>query len=273
MEPEERAKARAAATYNAAADYYDHAANAFWERFGRRTVERLDLKPGQRVLDVCCGSGASAIPAAAAVGPSGLVLGVDLAENLLALARAKAERQRLSHATFQIGDLLDLKLANASYDAVVCVFGIFFVPDMTAAVRELWRIVVPGGTLAVTTWGPRFFEPVSTAFWNAVRDVRPDLYRGFNPWDRLTDPDALCDLLASAGVDEPEAVVENGSHPLHSADDWWPAVLGSGYRGTVDALDAADREYVRRQNLAFIREAEIRAVEANVVYAVATRQP
>jgi hypothetical protein len=62
-------------------------------------------------------------------------------------------------------------------------------------------------------------------------------------------------------------------HPLRSPDDWWSAVLGSGYRGTVDALDAVDRESVRRQNLAFIREADIQAVEANVVYAVATRQP
>jgi len=84
------AKARAAATYNAAADHYDDAANSFWGRFGRRTVERLALSPGARVLDVCCGSGASALPAAERVGPGGHVLGVDLAEELLTLARAKA---------------------------------------------------------------------------------------------------------------------------------------------------------------------------------------
>src|SRR6185436_20213571 len=84
------AQMKAAATYNAASDFYDHAANTFWTRFGRRTVERLELTPGARVLDVCCGSGASAIPAAEAVGPTGSVLGVDLAQKLLALARAKA---------------------------------------------------------------------------------------------------------------------------------------------------------------------------------------
>ena len=87
------ARKKAAATYNAASDFYDHPANTFWERYGRRTIERLPLPQGARVLDVCCGSGASALPAAGAVGPDGTVTGVDLAENLLALARTKAEQQ------------------------------------------------------------------------------------------------------------------------------------------------------------------------------------
>ena len=69
---------------------YDHPANTFWSRYGGRSVERLRLSPGQRVLDVCCGSGASAIPAAETVGSTGSVVGVDLAENLLALARVYA---------------------------------------------------------------------------------------------------------------------------------------------------------------------------------------
>ena len=91
MSTPEDAKRKAAATYNAASDFYDHPVNSFWERYGGRTVARVGPNPGARVLDVCCGSGASAIPAAEIVGPNGFVLGVDLAENLIALARAKAE--------------------------------------------------------------------------------------------------------------------------------------------------------------------------------------
>src|SRR5262249_12553610 len=83
---------KAARAYDAAADAYDHPANSFWDRFGARTVERLALSSGARVLDICCGSGASALPAAQAVGPRGSVIGVDVTENLLALARAKASR-------------------------------------------------------------------------------------------------------------------------------------------------------------------------------------
>ncbi|HEY1327226.1 MAG TPA: methyltransferase domain-containing protein [Casimicrobiaceae bacterium] len=266
------AGARAASTYNAAADHYDDAANAFWSRFGRATVDRLALRPGARVLDVCCGSGASALPAAVAVGPHGSVLGVDLADNLLSLARAKALALGLRNVEFRHGDLLDLPVREASFDAVVCVFGVFFVPDMPLAVRALWRAVRPGGVLALTTWGPRFMEPATTAFWNAVREVRPDLYKGFNPWDRISDPDAVVALLREGGVHDAQAVAQAGMHSIASPDAWWSAVMGSGYRGTVDRLSAEEHASVREANLRFVRDSSVTAVEANVVFATARKR-
>lgn len=265
------AKARALATYDAAADAYDDAANSFWARFGRRTAERIGLADGERVLDVCCGSGASAIPAAEMVGASGSVTGVDLSERLLALARAKARARGLRNVEFRPGDMLDLQVPDARFDAVVCVFGVFFVPDIPAAIRSLWRAVRPGGRLAITTWGPRFFEPANTAFWSSVRDVRPDLYKGFNPWDRITEPASLRAVLDEAGVRGAEVVAEAGEHPIASPEAWWAAVLGSGYRGTFEQLDAGQRERVRAANLDYVRRSGITAVEANVVYAAARK--
>lgn len=264
-------KARTTAAYNAAADFYDDPANSFWDRFGRRTIERLQVPLGARILDVCCGSGASAIPAAEMVGPQGFVLGIDLAQNLITLARAKARDRGLQNIQFQLGDVLGLAVPESHFDAGVCVFGIFFVPDMPAAIRELWRVIRPGGRLGITTWGPNFFEPATTAFWNAVRDARPDLFKGFNPWDRLSDPASLLALLKEGGFEQMEAVAEAGTHPIPSPEAWWSAVLGSGYRGTVEQLDAGARERVRTANLNFIRESGIRSVDANVVYAVATK--
>jgi len=269
----EDARRKATVTYDAASDTYDCPANSFWIRFGARTIERLALAPGARVLDVCCGSGASAIPAAQAVGPRGHVLAVDLAANLLDLARKKA--RDLRHLEFRIGDLLELGLPEASFDAVVCVFGIFFVPDMPAAVRALWRLVRPGGRLALTTWGPRLFEPVNSVFWRAVGERRSDLQRSFNPWDRITDPGAVRELLAQGCVpaaERAEVVAESASHSIRTSDDWWALVLGSGYRGTVDQLSPADRAHVQTACAAFIRAERVRSVEANVVYAVARKE-
>ena len=265
------AKAKAATTYNAADDYYDNPANSFWERFGRATVERLRFPLGSRVLDVCCGSGASALSAAAMVGPKGSVLGIDLAANLLELAPTKAAKRGLMNMQFRVGDLLDMHLSETQFDAVLCVFGIFFIPDMPAAIRALWRAVRPGGKLAVTTWGPRFLEPATTAFWNAVREVRPDLYKGFNPWDRISDPASVRALLREGGIERADVVAEANTHPIPSADAWWSAVLGSGFRGTVDQLDDAALKHVYQANMSYIQCSGISSVETNVIYAIAQK--
>jgi len=264
------AQEQAAHTYNTAADYFDHPALGFWDRVGRRTVERLALPTGAAVLDVCCGTGASALHAAAAVGPSGSVLGVDLAESLVARARAKAAIAGLANARF-VGDMLSLGLADESFDAVVCVFGIFFAPDVAAGVRALWRLVRSGGHLAVTTWGPRIFEPAMTAFWDAVATERAELVRAYEPWNRITEPSRLEEYLEAGGVDAATMEGEAGCQALGSPEDRWAIVLGTGYRATVEQLgpDAAAR--VKRACLDRIAREDIGAVETNVIFAVARR--
>jgi ubiquinone/menaquinone biosynthesis C-methylase UbiE len=267
----ENAQARAAFTYNAAADFYDASPLGFWDYFGRRTIELASLPSGSRVLDVCCGAGASALPAAEAVGPKGNVVGVDLANQLLESARTKAIQRRLGNVDFELGDMLSLRFPVASFDAVVCVFGIFFVPDMARAVNELWSRVRPGGKLAVTTWGPNFCEPANDAFWCSIENVRSDLYKGFNPWDRISDPASLRKILDGAGVTSPKIIAENRFHPVTSPDDWWTIILGSGYRGTIEQLAPVERQKVKEANLAFIRDENISAVETNVLYALAKK--
>ena len=167
--------------------------------------------------------------------------------------------------------LLSLRFPVASFDAVVCVFGIFFVPDMAMAVSELWRRVRPGGKLAVTTWGPKFCEPANAAFWSSIKDIRPDLYKGFNPWDRINDPAGLRKILDEGGVASPKIIAENRLHPIKSPEDWWTIVLGSGYRGTIEQLNPTERQKVKEANLAFIRDEKVSAVETNVVYALAAK--
>src|SRR6478752_5815166 len=268
MEP---AKIKAATTYNAAADHFDDGPLAFWERYGQRTVERLRLKPGSVILDVGCGSGASAIPAAIAVRPHGRVIAVDLADRLLALARAKAAAQKLENIEFRQADMEALGYPDEAFDAVVCVFAIFFVPDMVKQVRELWRMVRRGGQLAITTWGPRMFEPGSTAWWAAVKQFRPDLHNAFNPWERINSPETLRQLLADGGVENPDVGAEDGRQTLQSPDDWWAVVRGSGFRWTLEQMDTETAAKVKETNLAALREHQTKFIETNVIYSVATK--
>lgn len=265
------AKRRAQETYNAAAESFDEPALSFWDRFGRATVDRLDLKPGAIVLDACAGSGASAIPAAERVGPSGKVVAVDLADNLLALAGAKAERLGITNLETRHGDIERFDYPPGVFDAVIIVFGVFFLPDMAAGTAALWRLVGPGGQLAVTTWGPRLWEPANSEFWDAVDQVRPDLTLAYHPWDALTEPDAVGALLAGAGAEQVRAEAVAGTHTLHSPEDFWTIVRGSGLRATYDAMTLDEREVVRATCLAAIADRHLTTIETNVVYASATK--
>jgi ubiquinone/menaquinone biosynthesis C-methylase UbiE len=269
MEPTDPAKIKAQKTYDAAADLFDARPLGFWARYGERTVARLQLEPGATVLDVACGTGASALPAAGAVGPTGRVIGVDLAENLLTLAREKARRRGLGNVEFRQGDMTALGYPNGTFDAVICVFGIFFVKDMESLTAELWRTVKPGGRLAITTWGPRLFAPMYERWNEMVRGLRSDLATDFNPWDRITTPDAVRRLFADAGIPNAEVTPEAGSQPLDGPDDVWTVAAGSGLRWVIEQL-GPDAERLRQEMLAWAQETRLAAIETNVIYGVAT---
>src|SRR5215475_1138762 len=267
-----KAKEKAASTYDAAADHFDDEPLSFWDRVGRRTVANLKLHAGAKVLDVGCGTGASALPTAQVVGPSGFVVGVDLASRLLERAHTKALATGLDNVEFRLADMTALKYPDDSFDAVVSVFSIFFVPDMEGLVRELWRMVRPGGKLAVTTWGPRIFEPAYSRWLIAVGKERPDLVSAFNPWDRITDVISVRKLLHDGGVRDAEVIPEMGVQPLRSADDWWTIALGSGLRWTIDQMDPQAATRVKADNVGWLTENKIDRVETNAIYAIGTKR-
>lgn len=264
-------KARVVATYTAAADHYDAACAAFWGYFGRRTVERLTLRRDARVLDVCCGTGAAALPAAEAVGAEGFVLGLDLTPALLARAKSAARHRALEHLHFVCADVESATLPAAAFDAVICVFGIFFLPDMAAVLRRLWAWVRPGGVVAITTWGRAVMEPVTRIFWEEVRRERPDLDGGFRPWDRVATPHDLVALFEAAGIPGSCAQAESRAVDLPHPEAFWSVVLGSGYRGTLDQMDPATGERLRLRLLDRLRRDRVHALEMEVVYGSARR--
>lgn len=124
-----------------------------YERGATEFVDRLGLKPGIKVLDVACGTGNLALPAARA---GAEVTGVDIAENLLQQARARAESERLE-INFDEGDAEKLPYPSASFDAVISMFGVMFAPRPDLATTELLRVCRPGGTIALANWTPEGF--------------------------------------------------------------------------------------------------------------------
>jgi SAM-dependent methyltransferase len=116
-------------------------------------VTRLSIPPGARVLDVACGTGNLAIPLARG---GAIVTGVDIAPNLLVQARERAALEDLT-AIFDEGDAEHLPYPDASFDAVVTMFGAMFAPRPELVASELARVLKPGGLLAMANWNPASF--------------------------------------------------------------------------------------------------------------------
>lgn len=262
---------KAATTYNAAASHFDAEPLAFWDRHGQRIVQLLDLRPGARILDVGCGTGASALPAAAAVGDLGHVTGIDVAEEMLNHARAKATVQGRRNIAFENRDMRNSALPDAHYDVVISVFSIFFVDDMRRLLEELWQKVRPGGKLAVTTWGPHAFQPCAEIFAGAMSLVRSSGDDMPRPWERLSSQKKLRQLFDGVSASSLEIVTVSDQQPLRRPEDWWTIVLGSGYRSDIDQLGDCDRARVRDHMLKGIRAAGVDAIETNAIHAIARK--
>lgn len=116
-------------------------------------VERLNLKPGSNVLDVACGTGNVAFPAARL---GAIVTGVDIAPNLIKQARENATEEGLN-IQFDEGDAENLSYKNASFDVVATMFGAMFAPRPELAAAELKRVCRPGGVIAMANWTPTGF--------------------------------------------------------------------------------------------------------------------
>jgi ubiquinone/menaquinone biosynthesis C-methylase UbiE len=117
-----------------------------------RLVADARLRPGMRVLDLGSGTGYPALLAAQVVGSSGSVLGLDVAESMLAVATRKAGELGLKHVTFRRGDVMELAFESGSFDAVISRFCLMFLPDIPKTVTEIARVLAPGGYLAAAVW-------------------------------------------------------------------------------------------------------------------------
>ena len=153
--------------------------------------------PGEAVLDVACGTGVVAVAAARAVGPGGRVLGIDLADAMVHASRQRARDLGLGQAAFERMDAEQLQLPNADFDLALCALGLMYVPDPNTALRELHRVLRPGGRAVLAVWGERAHCGWAPLFGIVDAEVRSEVYPLFFG---LGQGDALARRCASVGL-------------------------------------------------------------------------
>jgi ubiquinone/menaquinone biosynthesis C-methylase UbiE len=154
---------------------------------------------GEAVLDVASGTGLIALAAAERVGSSGRVLGVDISEAMVAGATQRAAALGLEHVRFARMDGEQLSCAQHSYDLAYCALGLMYMPDPLAALRELFRVLRPGGRLAVAVWGDRARCGWSPVFPIVDAEVNSDVCPLFF---QLGGQGALTQLAGDVGFED-----------------------------------------------------------------------
>jgi ubiquinone/menaquinone biosynthesis C-methylase UbiE len=132
-----------------------------------RMLDLARVSPGMRVLDIACGRGEPALPAAHRVGPSGWVLGVDLVEGMLPMARERASREGLTNVEFRVGDAEALQVGEHVFDVATLRWGLMYMPSPERALASIHRALKPGGALVIASWA----EPARVPYASLPRQL------------------------------------------------------------------------------------------------------
>ena len=245
--------------HDAALAYENDFVPAIFAQWPPVLAEVAGIKPGDRVLDVACGTGILAREAAGRVGPTGRVIGLDLNDGMLAVAR----RLR-PEIDWRQGDAARLPFEDSAFDVVISQFALMFFPERVAALREMWRVLASRGRLAVAVCAPightRGYSLLAGILRREVDDGAAAMVEGYFALGNEAELDRLCKAAGIAGasflsregwarfasIDELVRIEIKGSPLAGLVDDAsYHKVLKAAREALRDFCDAQGRVSVR----------------------------
>ena len=148
-------------------------------KWRKKVNETMNIQPGSKVLDLCCGTGDWTFALSDAVGPTGQVTGLDFSEGMLSVAKKKSARHRLKNTSFIQGNAMDLPFPDNSFDYVTIGFGLRNVPDAKQVLGEMKRVVKPGGLITILETSQPENPFYKSLFWCYFKYIMPMLGKIF----------------------------------------------------------------------------------------------
>jgi ubiquinone/menaquinone biosynthesis C-methylase UbiE len=208
-----------------------HTGPPFFSEVARRLVAWTDLPAGARVLDMATGTGVALLEAAQPAGPAGMVVGVDLAEPMVAEARRRLRESGVTNAAVLVMDAEALGFRAGSFDAVLCASALYLLPQPVAALRGFRRVLRPGGRLAVAVFGTDLDER-----WSWKGELLAQLAPPLEPLGRRYDQASLRQALEGAGLRGVAVEVERLDVAYADAATWWASDWSHGERAVLELM-------------------------------------
>jgi ubiquinone/menaquinone biosynthesis C-methylase UbiE len=120
-----------------------------------KLFDAANIQPGEKIIDIACGTGLVSFRAAEATGKEGFVFGTDISDKMIELANALARENNFVNAKFERMDAEELKIADDEFDIALCALGLMYVPNPINALKEMYRVLKKGGRCSVAVWGKR----------------------------------------------------------------------------------------------------------------------
>jgi ubiquinone/menaquinone biosynthesis C-methylase UbiE len=227
--------AGAASVFARAAASYNRVGPRHFTAFARRLVAYTGVRAGDRVLDVGAGTGEALLAATARSGPRGWAVGVDLAPAMLARAAAALRARGHAGARLSVMDAERLALAGGAFDVVLCAFALSSIPHPEQALREIRRVLRPGGRVGVVDTAAWYFQQDPRWRWHAeaLRAAGVLPAAGAPAADDRT---TLAGTLRRAGFTAVRATEAAVDLPFRDADEWWRWSWSHGSRRLFEAV-------------------------------------
>ncbi|WP_434613027.1 class I SAM-dependent methyltransferase [Azospirillum sp. B2RO_4] len=228
----------------ASADAWDRWADPMADladKLNRPLLDAAGLAEGHRLLDLASGAGEPALSAARRAGPEGLVVGSDLVPGMMAGAVRRARSVEGPAPAFTAADMTALPFADAAFDGVTCRFGIMFVPDVDSALREVRRVLRPGGKAAFMVWGPRAGNGLFAEIGDVVAaHLGED--GSLDPLFRFAEPGLLSGVMRAAGFTETSETDLTPVRKAPAGQPFWRAALDMSFGHRLGGLSAERRK-------------------------------
>jgi ubiquinone/menaquinone biosynthesis C-methylase UbiE len=237
-------------TFDESSQKFDKIGTPFFKHYGKVMVDFSDIQKDDCILDIACGTGTVTFPVAPKLSDKGSIHAIDIASKMIEECKLQIDHSSHQNIHFTVMDAEHLEFADGSFDKVLCSFGLFFLTDMEQGLREIKRVLKPGGLLVFSSWNSdyqlKWLVDILAKYIPSLAKSKPVFEDKIDERD-FTTIAGIEKILSISGFQKEQIVVENLDCYYDSEEEWIESRWHTGYRMYFKQLSGKDFERVKEE--------------------------